>query len=311
MPSDIYVQPEAPDPVLSETVVLALVRAHVPAAHAVTGVDESGGEARTYAVDEAVILKVQRPPQLRPRTSLAKEAWFLRRLAEEPGIAVPRVLGYGRQGSGPTAIEYTVLTRMPGIALRHAPLDAPARPAALRALGQTLRRIHGLPQAPFQQSGLIPGDGDWAAVQARLEELRQLALEPIAPDAPIPGTATTVEALGRRALAALPARGARVALHSNPGPEHTFVDPATGAYQGLIDFGDAYISHPAFDLRRWRAPADRAALFAGYTAAAPVDDDFLATWRVVQVLTDLVVLAHYPDRAAEAVAEIQHLLPDL
>jgi hypothetical protein len=42
-----------------------------------------------------------------------------------------------------------------------------------------------------------------------------------------------------------------VALHSNPGPVHTFVQPDTLAFVGLIDFGDAYIGHPALD---WRWP---------------------------------------------------------
>lgn len=311
MPSDIYVQPDAPDPILSDEAVLDLVRRHVPAASAVTGVDESGGEARTYGVDEGLILKVQRPQQLRPRTSLAKEAFFLRLLASEPGISAPRVLGYGREGSGPTGIEYTVMTRMPGVAFRHAQMDGPARWAALLALGQTLRRIHSLPQASFHDSGLFPGDTGWGGVRARLADLYHLALERVAPDHPIPGTTTSVGALGRRALATLPEDGARVALHSNPGPEHVFVDPATGAYSGLIDFGDACVSHPAFDLRRWRAPADREALFAGYTAEAPVTDRFRATWRVAQIVTDLVVLAQYPDRSAEAVEELKILMSDL
>ena len=48
MPKDIYLQPDAPDPVLSDTVVQGLVGRHVPEAQAITGVDESGGEARTY-----------------------------------------------------------------------------------------------------------------------------------------------------------------------------------------------------------------------------------------------------------------------
>src|SRR6185437_11363909 len=70
MPRDVYLQPDARDPVLDPDAALALVRRHVPAARTVAGVDESGGEARTYAVDagaEALVLKVQRPQQLRPR----------------------------------------------------------------------------------------------------------------------------------------------------------------------------------------------------------------------------------------------------
>ena len=97
---DVYAQPDAPDPVLDEAVVLEIVRRHVPAAHSVEHVDESGGEARTYAVDGgsagAIILKTQRPHRLRPRTSLEKETFFLRQLEAAGGFPVPRVYGYGR-----------------------------------------------------------------------------------------------------------------------------------------------------------------------------------------------------------------------
>src|SRR5947209_885563 len=95
---DTYSQPDAPDPVLDEELVLSLVRRYVPGAKAVTGVDESGGEARTYAIDDSMILKVQRPQQLRPRTNLEKEVFFLQQLERVPEVRVPRALGYGRDG---------------------------------------------------------------------------------------------------------------------------------------------------------------------------------------------------------------------
>ncbi|MGH2484907.1 MAG: aminoglycoside phosphotransferase family protein, partial [Ktedonobacterales bacterium] len=106
MSRDFYVQPDAPDPVLTADLVVSLVRRHAPEARAITGVDESGGEARTYAIDDTIILKTQRPQQLRPRTSLEKEVFFLGQFATEaPEVSVPRVLGYGRDGS---SVEYTV-----------------------------------------------------------------------------------------------------------------------------------------------------------------------------------------------------------
>src|SRR5690348_7458147 len=142
MPKDVYLQPDAPDTVLSPEVVLSLVRRHVPAAHAVRGVDESGGEARTYAIDDHLILKVQRPQQLRPRTSLEKEVFFLRQLEAVPEIPVPRVLGYGHESN---LLEYTVMTRMPGVAMRHVSLSEDEHAAVLVQLGRTLRRIHALP----------------------------------------------------------------------------------------------------------------------------------------------------------------------
>ncbi len=82
MPRDFYIQPDAPDPVLPGDVVLRLARLHAPQVQAVTGVDETGGEARTYTIDGTLILKTQRPQQLRPRTSLEKEVFFLNQLSD-------------------------------------------------------------------------------------------------------------------------------------------------------------------------------------------------------------------------------------
>ena len=145
---------------------LGISRGHVPAVRAVTGVDESGGEARTYAIDDSIILKTQRPHRVRPRTSLEKEVFHLRTLADRASdISVPRVFGYGRDGD----IEYTVMSRIPGRALRHVSMSAEVRADLLRELGAILRAIHGLDAQPFRASGLFPGDEDAFDVRARLE----------------------------------------------------------------------------------------------------------------------------------------------
>jgi len=308
MPKDVYIQPDVPDPILSEELVLALVRRHVPEAQAVTGVDESGGEARTYAIDTNLILKVQRPQQLRPRTSLAKEVFFLRQLEPLPDISVPRALGYGRESA---LLEYTVMTRMPGVAMRHASLSEQERDAVLFQLGQTLRRIHSLPQTPFSENALFPGDRTFAAVQQRFREyLDELAEVFQTERIPWPLHVSPGE-IGERVLASLPENDELVALHSNPYAEHTFVNPVAHTYLGLIDFGDAYISHPTFDLRRWNRPAEREALLGGYTAEVPVSAAFMATWKAVMVLADVIVMAHYPERAAQAADDLQQLLATL
>ena len=321
MPGDFYVQPDAPDPVLSDDIVLSLVRRHVQDAHVVTEVDESGGEARTYQVDHALILKTQRPQQLRPRTSLEKEVVFLRQLAAEaPDLSVPRIFGYGRERltDGPwdgALIEYTVMSRMPGIALRHTTLDEAARRAVLTQLGETLRRLHELPQAPFVASELFPGDHTFVDVQTRFGRYFGDLADAVRYEHLPWALELTPEQLGARALAALPRTRERVALHSNPYLEHVFVDPATAVYSGLIDFGDAFISHPACDLRRWTRPADREVLLHGYTANGPVGDDFLATWLVLRIVTDAMVMAYYaeqaPERAAEATQDLRQALAEL
>jgi aminoglycoside phosphotransferase (APT) family kinase protein len=310
VPGDFYVQPDAPDPVLAADVALSLVRRHIPSALAVTNVDESGGEARAYTIDDVLILKTQRPQQLRPRTSLEKEVFFLNQLAAAaPELSVPRVLGYGRAEPG---IEYTVMTRMRGTAMRHAGLDPTARRAVLVELGRTLRRIHALPQRPFLESELLPGDHAFVDVQMRFGRSFMDLADAVRCEQLPWNFELTPEQLGARALAALPHTRERVALHSNPYLEHVFVDPHTGAYAGLIDFGDAYISHPACDLRRWTRPADRAALLEGYTRDGPVTDGFLGTWWVQGIAVNAQVMAYYaeqaPERAAEAKDDLHTLL---
>ena len=308
MPKDVYLQPDAPDPILSQELVLALVRRHVPAAQAVTGVDESGGEARTYAIDADLMLKVQRPQQLRPRTSLEKEVFFLRQLEPFPDISVPRVLGYGHDS---TLLEYTVMTRMPGTAMRHVPCTGNECTVILSQLGLTLRRIHALPQAPFSENVLFPGDRTFAAVQQRFHEYFVELEEEFQTEEYSWPLRVSLREIGDRVIASLPANDERVALHSNPYIEHTFVDPQTHTFQGLIDFGDAYISHPAFDLRRWNRPEEREALLRGYTAEAPVSAAFMATWKAVMILADAITIAYYPGRAAQAADDVDELLATL
>ena len=307
MPKHIYLQPDAPDPIHSDDVVLGIVRKHVPDANAVTGIDESGGEARTYAIDDSIILKVQRPQQLRPLTSLEKEVFFLRQLSLDDRISVPKVLGYGREGT----IEYTVMTRIPGIAIVNTTLEGDARKETLFQLGQTLRRIHSVPQEPFHASGLFPGDSTFNEMKARFQESFEGLIERMR-DKNIEWTLpVTPEQVAEKALASLPKSDARVALHSNPGPTHTFVDGSTRLFTGLIDFGDAYFSHPAWDLWRWNLPEDRKVVLAGYTSDKEVDDSFICTWRIVMVISDMMAVAYQTTSKVESETDLKSLVEQL
>jgi hygromycin-B 7''-O-kinase len=304
MPNDVYLQPDAPDSVLTDAVVLGLVQRHVPSAHAVTGVDESGGEARSYLIDDGLILKTQRPHRLRPRTSLAKEAAFLGHLATFPAIPVPRVRGYGHA----EGVEYLCMTRMPGDAVIRQMIAGRARARVLHALGQVLHQIHAVPQAPLAASGLFPGDHTADDLRARLGEAFDEVLTALERAGGMWQRARSPRRIADAALAALPDTTAFVALHSNPGPEHTFANPVTQTYMGTIDFGDAYISHPALDLRRWKDPADREALLASYLAIGPVDETFMSVWRVAQVWADMAAVASAPAYRDAAHAHLQRML---
>jgi aminoglycoside phosphotransferase (APT) family kinase protein len=303
LPSDIYSQPNAADPVLDERTVLDLVRRHGVRCSAITSIDETGGEARVYVLDDNLVLKIQRPHRLRPRTSLAKEVFFLQQLAAYPDIVVPQVLGYGRQGN----IEYTVMTQMPGVPALMVELTGEQRLAVLHQLGRTLRRLHSLPQAPFYGSALFPGTRTQEAFVARVRATLAQAVQVIGATPHLWQLSVPPAELAARVLAAFPASVDLVALHSNPGPVHTFVRPDSHDFVGLIDFGDAYISHPALDWR-WPTHDDRVALLHGYCDDTPATEEFMATWRAAFVLSDMSALAIRPEARPQALGRLRDLL---
>jgi aminoglycoside phosphotransferase (APT) family kinase protein len=303
LPSDIYSQPNAADLVLDERTVLDMVRRHGVRCSAVTSIDERGGEARVYVIDDRLVLKVQRPHRLRPRASLAKETFFLHQLAACPDIMVPQVLGYGRRDS----VEYIVMTRMPGVPALTVECTGVQRLAMLHQLGRTLRRLHSLPQAPFYGSALFPGTRTREAFVERARANLAHAVQVISATPNLWQLDVSPADLASRVLAELPASAELVALHSNPGPVHTFIRPDTLEFVGLIDFGDAYISHPALDWR-WPTHTDRVALLHGYCDETPATNEFMATWRAALVLSDISVLATRPETRPQALERLHHLL---
>ncbi len=307
LPADVYLQPDAPDPVLTEEQVLRLVRKHAPATW-LRQVDESGGEARAYFVDDDIVLKVQRPHRLRARTSLEKEAFFLDLLAEYPELSVPRVLGYGRDAE----VEYICMTRMPGSAVRRLTLEGSARAEVLRELGRSLRLLHSVDQNALLASGLLPGDRSPDDFRDRLQRgfERAVAAAASLDEWPLP---VSPDDIAGSALSGLVGQPVLVGLHSNPGPEHAFVDPESLRFTGLIDFGDAYISHPAFDLR-WPRSGDRTALLEGYRDGGSLDDGFRNAVDAIFTLTDLSI-AVTPrwgeERRAQALANLKEAVDQL
>ena len=105
------------------------------------------------------------------------------------------------------------------------------------------------------------------------------------------------------ALAMIPAVFTPVLLHSNPGPTHVFC-AEDGAFTGVIDFGDSYLSHPAMDLRTWPDPADRVALREGYLEHADVRVGFEDAWAAAMIYTDMAVIASRPELADAAQADL-------
>lgn len=301
--SDVYLQPDAPDPVLTEEVVVDAARRHALEAGGLLEVDESGGEARAYFLEGGIVMKTQRPHRLRPRTSLRKEALFLAELERQGDFPVPQALGHGEVDG----IEYLCLTRVDGVPVEHASLDAVTRAAVLCELGRTLRAIHEIEQSVLADSDLVPGDRTAADLKARFSDAFDRLATALEADDTFAGT-LDVRTVADRCLARIPASTPPVALHSNPGPEHTFVDPSTGAFAGLIDFGDAYRSHPALDLRPWTQDADGEALLTGYRSAGPLPDDFEDVWRASRVIVELAQATRGRRSADELSSSLDRLL---
>jgi hygromycin-B 7''-O-kinase len=302
-PRDTYGKPNAADPVLDERTVLDIMRRHVVSCSAVTSIHETGGEARVYVLDDNLVLKVQRPHRLRPRTSLEKEAFFLNQLSAYPDIVVPHVLGYGRHGN----IEYIVMTQMRGVPVLTVELTGVQRMNVLHQLGRTLRRIHSIPQAPFYGSALFPGSRTRDEFVEHVRATLAHAVQVIGETPNLWWLGVSPVDLASRVLAALPASVDLVALHSNPRPAHTFVQPDTLDFVGLIDFGDAYICRPALDWR-WPTHADRVALLQGYCAETPATDEFMAAWRSALVLSDMSALATRPETRPQTLQRLRDLL---
>lgn len=301
--SDVYLQPDAPDPVLAEEVVVEAARRHAPEAGGVLDVDETGGEARAYHLEGGIVMKTQRPHRLRPRTSLAKEALFLAELERQGGFRVPRALGHGEM----EGIEYLCLTRIDGVPVERASLDARSRASVLGELGRTLRAIHEIEQSAFAESELMPGDRTPTDLKTRFRDAFDRLATALGADARFDG-APDVRAVAARCLDRTPESTPPVALHSNPGPEHAFVDPAAGSFAGLIDFGDAYRSHPALDLRPWTDAADGEALLAGYRSSGRLPDGFEDVRRTGLVIVELALAARGRRTPAELSSSLDRLL---
>jgi aminoglycoside phosphotransferase (APT) family kinase protein len=306
---EFYFQPDAPDPTLSNGEVLRCVRRFWPGASAVTAVDETGGEARTYLVDDQIVLKVQRPPQVRVSTSLAKEVFFLNQLAaSDATLPVPAILGYARESN---LLEYNLQTRMPGVAFANAPLPPEQQQAVIFSVGRLLRRVHGSPQKPLRESAHFPTDHTAADFRVRLGDYFTFLGRRLRESGRAWPLKAPLDQIAERTVRAVPETLECVAVHANPGPPHVFVDPHTGQFTGLIDFGDAYISHPVMDLWRWRAPQHRPHVLAGYTADGPVSDEFRQVWKCVSILNDVLLIVYFPEQTTEALEDLSELLKEV
>jgi len=193
--------------------------------------------------------------------------------------------------------------------MRQLSISGDARVEVLRELGASLRLMHDLDPEPFRTSGLFPGDEDTHAIRIRLERELERAVEAASEHRDDWTLNFSPAEAGDRARSGLDViHDPPVPLHSNPGPEHVFVDPDTLRFTGVIDFGDAYLSHPALDFRRWAQPEDRTALMHGYARDKRLTGTFEANWRAISIIMLMLDFATRPSRRTESLDGLRALI---
>ncbi|MFF0308101.1 phosphotransferase family protein [Streptosporangium sp. NPDC004379] len=241
--------------------VRAVVAAHLPGHRAGTVVRSGAGQDNVaYEVDGELIVRfgLQDDPAERA-ARVEHESRLLAAVAEMSPLPVPEPM-FTDPGRG--CLAYA---KLPGLPLLRLP--GPAReaygPSVAAALGGLLTALHTVPAERL--AGLVERDD-------------------FPPEEWLREAAETYETVSRRVpaahrpaveefLAAPPPAGGwePVFSHNDLGVEHVLVDPATGRVTGVIDWGDAAITDPAYDfglLYRDLGPSALDAAVGGYRGGA-------------------------------------------
>jgi len=216
------------------------------------------GTHAVFVVNEDLVVKLYGPFwPADQRQELATLSLLAHRSRPLGDVRVPRILAGGAldglvSGTGGRSWPYTVLEYLPGVQLANVwpDLTGAQRRGIAAQLGSTLASLHG---TPVDSSERDQGARDWldfvetqtATAQARHRSWQSL------PDQLIDELPAFLQSIGP-----LPRRGWQPALlHCDITAEHVLLrqevdhDIASGWHiNGLIDFGDARIGDPEYDL---------------------------------------------------------------
>jgi len=222
--------------------------------------------------------------------ALRAEAWACTRGAAA-GWPVPAILAFGRLGDepGPSAL---VMTRLPGRAMA-------GGDGALRQVGAGLRRLHGvqlpgfgwLAEASWRESGEPSlAHGSWLDfVKGIAHDARRLADRSAAA---LPIAAAAEAAIEAHAVALAAVSGSL--CHGDLKLTHALI--AADRLSGVIDWGDAVVGDPLWDVARFAHRADPASvslLLEGYDPARALAGELAwrlplygALWNLVDAIVD-------------------------
>jgi aminoglycoside phosphotransferase (APT) family kinase protein len=218
--------------------------------------------------------------------SVAREAALLRLVADVSPLPVPRPADVDPERGSMTYPE------LPGVPLLDLPVRAPAAVGA--DLGRFLAALHAVPVE--RVAGLVEVD----------DTPPQEWLDEAAATWPAVAEHLPRSFLPARAPAAA---GPAVFSHMDLGIEHVLVDPATQAITGIIDWTDAAIGDPAYDLGLILRDLGPAALDAALRALGRDDPglreraDFYARCALVEDLA-YGLTQDRPAYAAKSIAAV-------
>jgi aminoglycoside phosphotransferase (APT) family kinase protein len=216
--------------------VRALIRRHTPLAAETLEPLGAGTDSTAYRVDGAWVARI--PATAAARASLAGEHRLLPLLADELSVPVGVFEHVARDRDG--AVALAVHRMLDGAETTVAALAALPGEARDRALDDLAAVLAALRRVPPGAAGvrLRPHHGFGHPSQRELH--RRLRGRIGAADA------ARVEALWRASEAG--PRQAPLLAHADLKPEHVLHDPRTGRLTGVLDWGDACLSHPHYDL---------------------------------------------------------------
>lgn len=192
---------------------------------------------------------------------------------------VPRTLTVRFAGEA-TSFDFAILAEAPGTPLRDETLDA--HPAILPGIGRALRAVHdvagdgaglidlSLQKPPARPCGVHERWDNYVLLNLdrHIEACRTAGLV----DAKLAGRIAALFQTMRDAFAARPMR----LLHGDPGTHNIAVDAATGSVTALLDWEDALVGDPLFDVAMWSTfhpPRRLVDFLAGYGLSSPSRED--------------------------------------
>ncbi len=238
------------------------------------GVDPAGierlpdGEANlTWALGDDLVLRVPRNGG-ELSDDLRKERLVIP-VARSAGVQTPAVVAFKERVSE-VGIPLIVLHRVAGTDLDRAGLSESATVSIYREAGRQIALLHAATGSEFNVPAGVPRDEGGDDPRSVLEQL-------VVVGALDRETATSLCGWFDRLAPFIPVAPAAVLIHGDLAPRNLMVDPASGAFRAVIDWGDAARADPATDFAKLPLVMLPAVL-EGYLGTEGRDDEAFRSW---------------------------------